>query len=199
MEKYTNDMRPLVLPEYGRNIQNMVDYCCTLEDREQRNLCARTIVDAMRALVPSQGDREEHNRKLWDHLMIMSNFSLDIDSPYEYVHPEVFADRPGPIPLALPSNFPFRHYGLLTHRLIEEACAMEPGEEREALIMLTANHMKKTLLAENKDFYDDGRICNDINILSKGRIYLDPNTTRLNDYKHAPTPSGRSNNKKKKK
>lgn len=199
MEKYTNEMKPLVLPEYGRNIQNMVDFCCTIEDRNDRNLCAETIISAMGALVPAQGDREEHNRKLWDHLMIMSNFALDVDSPYEYVRPEVFADRPEPIPLALPSDFPFRHYGLLTHRLIEEACAMPPGEERDALLLLTANHMKKTLMAENKDFYDDARICKDINILAKGRLFLDPSTTRLNDYKYAPTPSGRSNNKKKKK
>lgn len=198
MEKYTNEMKPLILPEYGRNIQNMVDFCRTIEDAAERQLCAETIIAAMGALVPAQGDRQEHHRKLWDHLMIMAEFSLDVESPYQYVRPEIYADRPEPVPVELPSDFPFRHYGLLAHRLIDEACAMEAGPERDALVRLTANHMKKTLMAENKDFFDDGRICKDINILSKGRIFLDPKTTRLNDYKYAPTPSGRSNKKKKK-
>lgn len=100
MLTYTNHLKKLILPEYGRNIQNMVDHCLTLEDREERTACAHTIVRAMMTLFPNNtSDREEYRRKLWDHLLIMSDFKLDIDLPFETVRPETFEGRPEPLPL----------------------------------------------------------------------------------------------------
>lgn len=96
MLTYTNRLKKLILPEYGRNIQNMVDYCTAIEDRDERNICAATIVDAMQTLFPATGDAEEYRRKLWDHLAIMSNFMLDVDYPYELVDRRVFGDKPDP-------------------------------------------------------------------------------------------------------
>lgn len=156
MLTYTNRLKKLILPQYGRNIQNMVDYCLTIEDRDERNECAAAIIDAMRVLFPPTGDAMEYERKLWDHLIIMSDFTLDVDSPFESVAPETFDEGPDPVPLERPGSLPFRHYGKLIPALIETACAMEDGDERDALITLVANQMKKTLLAANPEVEDMG-------------------------------------------
>ncbi len=196
MLTYTNRLKKLILPEYGRNIQNMVDYCTTIEDRDERNICAATIVDAMQTLFPATGDADEYRRKLWDHLAIMSNFTLDVDYPYELVDRRVFGDKPDPVPAERPGSFPYRHYGRLIPRLIDTASAMEPGEERDALVTLIANQMKKTLMANNPEGVDDMRVLNDLRAMSHGVIEADPEHIYLHEFKHAPTPSGRKNKKK---
>lgn len=196
MLTYNNRLKKLILPEYGRNIQNMVDYCMTLENRDERNDCAAAIVDAMRTLFPPTGDPEEYERKLWDHLIIMSDFSLDIDTPYECVIPDTFDEGPDPVPMERPGTLAYRHYGKLIPSLIDTACHMEEGEERDALITLVANQMKKTLLAANPEGVDDSRIYKDLRYLSHGQIYAEPETIRILDFKQAPTPSGKKKRKK---
>ena len=100
MLTYTNHLKKLELPEYGRNIQNMVDHCLTIEDRAERTACANAIIKAMVALFPNNtADREEYRRKLWDQLFIMSDFRLDVDVPFEPVRPETFSGKPDPLPL----------------------------------------------------------------------------------------------------
>ncbi len=195
MLTYTNQLKQLVLPEYGRNIQNMVDHCVTIADRDERNRCAHTIVAAMLALFPpTGGDPAEYRRKLWDHLIIMSGFELDIDLPFEHVDREVFADLPDTMPVAKPSDFKMRHYGANIPRMVDIAVAMEPGEERDALIYLIADHMKKAMVAFNREQVDDKRVFSDLRIMSHGAINLDPEQVRLHDFKAAPAPA-----KKKKK
>lgn len=103
MLTYTNHLKRLVLPEYGRNIQNMVDHCTTIADREERNRCAEAIIEAMLTLFPSQGDAVEYRRKLWDHLLIMSDFTLDVDFPFEHVAPETFDGGPAPFRPSAPA------------------------------------------------------------------------------------------------
>ncbi len=196
MLTYNNRLKKLVLPEYGRNIQNMVDYCTTIEDREERNICATTIIDAMMTLFPASGDIEEYRRKLWDHLAIMSDFTLDVDYPYEIVDRLVFGDMPEPVPAERPGSFPYRHYGRLIPRLIETAVSMEDGDERNALITLVANQMKKTLMAANPEGVDDRRVLNDLRAMSHGAIDADPERIYLHEFKQAPTPSGRKKKKK---
>ena len=196
MLTYTNQLRKLVLPEYGRNIQSMVDYCCTIEDRDERNFCAESIVAAMQVLIPATGDAEEYRRKLWDHLAIMSDFSLDVDYPYEPVDRRVFGDGPEPIAVVHTGNMARRHYGELIPRLVDTAVAMEPGEERDALVSLIANQMKKTLLTYTPDGVDDRRVLSDLRQLSHGMLDTDPERVRLQDYKQAPTPSGKKKKKK---
>lgn len=196
MLTYNTNLRPLLMPQYGRNIQNMVDHCLTIEDRDERNLCARAIVQAMLTICPAAGDKEEHLRKLWDHLHIMSGFSLDVDRPYETVDPTVFADKPDPIGLPHTGAMPYRHYGAFVLEAIRAATLMPEGEERDALIALVANQMKKLLMATNREGVDDARIFSDLRNISHGQINVDASTVRLHDYVQPPTPSGRKKKKK---
>lgn len=194
MLTYNNRLKKLVLPEYGRNIQNMVDHCTTIADRDERQLCAETIVNSMLTLFPPTGDADEYRRKLWDHIMIMSDFKLDIDMPYGMVAKETFDEGPAPVPLMRPGKLQFRHYGDIILHLIDTAATMEPGEERDALTNLIANQMKKTLMGDSTEGVDDLRILNDLRYLSHG--VLDIDCVRLLEYKHAPTPSGKKKKKK---
>lgn len=194
MLTYTNQLKPLILPEYGRNIQNMVDHCVTIADRDERNRCANTIVTAMLALFPSTGDPQEYRRKLWDHLMIMSNFELDVDLPFEHIDREAFDDRPEPLPVSKPSELKMRHYGANIPRMVDVAVSMEPGPERDALIFLIADHMKKAVVAFSNEQIDDRRVFADLRMMSHGQINLDPEHMRLHEFKAAPAPG-----KKKKK
>lgn len=196
MLTYNNHLRKLILPEYGRNIQNMVDHCMTIEDREERTLCAATIVDAMFTLFPATGDVAEYRRKLWDHLLIMSDFALDVDFPFEHVEKQVFDNGPEPVPTARPGMMNNRVYGRYIPTLIDTASAMVPGEEQDALITLIANQMKKTLLESTIDNVDDARIYSDLRAMSHGVLMPDPERHPLQDYKQAPTPSGKKKKKR---
>ncbi len=197
MLTYNNHLKKLVLPEYGRNIQNMVDHCLTIEDREERTRCAQTLLPAMMTLFPQQGgDQQEYRRKLWDHLAIMSDFRLDVDIPFELVRPESFEGAPDPVDLSHPEVIRHRHYGLLVQQLIEIASQMEPGEERDALAMLIANHMKKLMLAVNRDGVEDVRIFNDLRTMSHGQFNFDPDVVHLHEFKAAPVPAGKKKKKK---
>lgn len=193
MLTYNKHLKPLILPEYGRNIQNMLDRCLSIEDREERTRCARSIVDAMSILFPAQGDQKVYRRKLWDHLAIMSGFTLDVDLPFEMVRPEEFDTHPEPV--APGSGHALRRvYGCHLELMVAEAAKMEPGEERNALIFLLANHMKKLMLAVNPEGVDDEKIFSDLYDMTDGAIRLDPTVMRLHDFKIAPVPG-----KKKKK
>lgn len=197
MLTYNNHLKKLILPEYGRNIQNMVDHCVEIEDPEQRMACAETIINTMSTLFPtSGGDAAESRRKLWDHLMIMSDFKLDVPLPFELVRPEVFNTGPDKISPADSPSIRYRHYGLFVQQLIEKACDMEDGEEKDALVFLIANHMKKLMLAVNREGVEDAKIFKDLRMMSHGALYLDPETVKLHEFKQAPTPSGKKKKKK---
>lgn len=196
MLTYTNHMRPLVLPEYGRNIQNMVDRCLQIEDRDERTRAAQAVVDTMLRLFPTTGDRTEYVRKLWDHVLIMSGFKLDVDLPFEPVDPAVFEDHPDPIPLPVLPEGRFRQYGMLVRQSIDLACRLPEGEDRDALIMLTANQMKKILVESTRDAVDDATVFADIRALSHGAILMDTSLHVLNEF--IPTPKAAGKKKKKK-
>lgn len=186
MLTYNNQLKRLVLPEYGRNIQNMVDYCATIEDRDERNLCAQTIIASMMTLFPPTGEPEEYRRKLWDHLWIMSDYKLEVDYPFEHVSPEIFESKPESVRAERPGTMPYRHYGVYIPQLIEQALAMEEGEEREALVEMIANQMKKTLLASSLDSVEDARVFSDLRHMSHGAINLDTETVQLCDFRQVP-------------
>lgn len=195
MLTYTNRLPKLKLPEYGRNIQQMIDHCLTIEDRAERTLCANTIVNAMCTLFPSQGeDKEEHRRKLWDHLFIMSDFKLDVDVPFNHVQSDIFNDGPDHIAIAEPGYMPMRRYGATIVRMIDVASGMEPGDARDELSLLIADHMKKIVVAFARESIDDRRVFEDLRRLSHGTISLDPDKVMLHDFRALPAPS-----KKKKK
>lgn len=196
MLTYANRLKPLVLPQYGRNIQNMVDRCVAIEDADERRRCANTIIDTMLTLFPPQGDREEYLRKLWDHLQVMAEFRLNLDLPYGPIDMSEFEGKPDPIAMPEPVKIHYPNYGSYVTVTIDIASHMEEGPERDRLIMLVANHMKKLMMAAFKEGVDDERIFADLRKMSHGAISLSPETTVLEDYKTAPTPSGRKKKKK---
>ncbi|MDE5745498.1 MAG: DUF4290 domain-containing protein [Paramuribaculum sp.] len=196
MLNYNTQQKKLILPEYGRNIQQMVDYCLTLTDKEERTRCARTIVSTMANLFPELKDGEDNHRKLWDHLAIMSDFKLDIDYPCEIIKPDNLNTLPDKVPYTF-NNIRYRHYGKALERLIDKASEMEEGEERTELCRLIANHMKKLMLTVNKDGVEDAKIFKDLAEISRGRIIISPDSMLLHEFKVAVTPATGKKKKKK--
>ena len=198
MYKYNSQLKKLALPEYGRNIQQMVYHCCTIEDREERTRCAYSIVKTMGNLFPQLRDEPDYKHKLWDHLAIMSDFKLDIDFPYEVVKEENLETKPEFMGYQLES-IKFRHYGKIIEKMIERACEYPEGEEKDALVMLIANHMKKLIFQINKEDVDDLKIFKDLTFYSRGKIQLDPAKHMLHQFKEAPNAPKVQPKKKKKK
>lgn len=199
MLEYNNQKKNLILPEYGRNIQQMVEFCTAIEDRDERNRCANTIIQTMGNLFPQLRDAPEFKHKLWDHLAIMSNFTLDIDYPYEVIKQENLQTTPQSIAYQL-EPIKYRHYGKIIEQMINRACEYPEGEERDGLIMLIANHMKKLIYGINKEDVEDEKIFNDLYHYSRGKIKLDTETHKLHVFKEVPVAQNntKKNSKKKK-
>ncbi len=198
MLTYNSQLKKLVLPEYGRNIQQMVDYCCTIVDREERNKCAYSIINTMSNLVPQLNEETDYKHKLWDHLAIMSDFRLDVDYPYEIVKPENLGTKPIPISYKL-EGIKMRHYGKIVDQMIQRACDYPDGDEKDALVMLIANHMKKLIYQINNEDVDDAKIFKDLEYYSNGRIKLDTATHSLHEFKVIQLQQANASKKKKKK
>ncbi|QGY42968.1 DUF4290 domain-containing protein [Maribellus comscasis] len=167
---YNSKRKKLPLPEYGRNIQNMVDHVLTIEDREARNRAAKTVIDVMGNLYPYLRDVAEFNHKLWDHLAIMTDFKLDIDYPYEPPSPDILTEKPNKVPYNQHS-IKYKHYGLVMEKMIQKIADFE-GEEKEVLTKQLANHMKKSFLVWNKDAVEDDKILMDLKELSEEKLEL---------------------------
>ncbi len=197
MLRYNTQLKKLILPEYGRNIQQMVDHCMTIEDREERTRCAHSIINIMGNLFPNLRDVEDFKHKLWDHLAIMSDFKLDIDYPCDIIKPDNLNSKPNKIDYNT-SNIRFRHYGKNIEEMIKKASEMENGEERDALISLIAHHMKKMMLAVNSEGVDDAKILKDLRDYSHGTINLNPEEYHLHEFKEAPAQQNTGKKKKKK-
>jgi hypothetical protein len=180
--KYNTAKERLVLPDYGRSIQDMVDHCMTIEDRDERNRCATTIINIMGNLFPHLRDVSDFKHILWDHLAIMSDFKLDVDSPYETIKKENLHRRPARLEYSN-SNFAYRHYGKSLEQMVLKATELEEGPEKDALITLLANYMKKSFMIWNKDTVDDRKILKDLYELSDGKIVLYEDTFKLVDKK----------------
>lgn len=195
MIAYNTKLKNLILPEYGRNIQQMVDHCLTIPDKDERTKCAGTIVKTMAVLFPKMREQEDYRQKLWDHLAIMSDFSLDIDWPVEVISSDERQTKPDKVTYSS-SDMQYRHYGKSIQRMISRAVLMEPGEEKDALIMLLANHMKKLMMAFNQDNVEDSRIFKDMAAMSHGEIILTPENHRLLDFQIIAPPSGKKKKKK---
>lgn len=168
----------LIMPEYGRNIQQMVKHAMTIEDREERTRCVNTIINIMGNLFPYLRDVNDFKHKLWDHVAIMSDFQLDIDYPYEIVKPENLYTRPDQVPYQS-SRVRYQHYGVTLEKMIARVADYEDGEEKTELIRLIANQMKKCFLAWNKEVVDNRKIFDDLRELSNGKIDLSDDSFRL--------------------
>lgn len=162
----------MIIPEYGRNIQKMVEHAITVEPREERNKVAQSIINVMGQLNPHLRDIVDFKHKLWDHLFIISDFKLDVDSPYPIPDKETIFKKPEP--LAYPQNkIKFKHYGKSVENFIAEAIKMKDGEEKTELIRAIANLMKKSYLTWNRESVDDDLIFSDLKLLSKGQLQVD--------------------------
>jgi hypothetical protein len=189
-------MEPVLLPEYGRHLQGLVDYCVGIPDREERTVCAYAIADTMAGMFPELLGINKDYSKIWDQINIMSRFELDIDFPCDVIT----AEKMNPTPEKLPytsSAMRFRHYGKNIEQMISTVAELEEGEEKEVLISMLAHHMKKLMLQHNKEGVDDAKILRDLALYSGGKINLDPSTYLLHEYREAPQPQ-RANNKRKK-
>ncbi len=193
MLAYNTQQENLKLPEYGRNVQRMVNHCMTIEDRDERTACAHTIIDTMYTLVPPTGDPKKYRRTLWNHLAIMSDFQLDIDWPCEVIESDRLHEQPDPVYYSI-NDIRYRHYGKNIETMVEYVSQMPESGERDAMQLLVANHMKKLMLAVNPDGVDDAKIFKDLRHLSHGRVNLAPETVHLHEFKTLAPPK-----KKKKK
>ena len=169
--EYNTDLPPLIISEYGRNIQKMVDFAITVQDREERNKVARAIIDVMGQLNPHLRDVNDFKHKLWDHLFIISKFQLDVDSPYPKPSPETFTTKPNIVPYPR-NNIRFKHYGKVVEDMIQKAVEMEEGEMKEAFIETIANVMKSFYITWNKDNVVDEVIFDQLQMISKGKIKI---------------------------
>lgn len=169
--EYNTQREKLIISEYGRHIQKMVDYAASLSDRKERQQMAEGIIDLMGELNPHLRDVDDFKHKLWDHLFIMSDFKLDVNSPYE--KPELDKLFEKPEPLAYPNNkIRFNHYGKVVEMMIEEASTMEKGDLRDKLTLAIANQMKKSYVKWNRDSVEDKLIFKQLEQLSNGKLFL---------------------------
>lgn len=178
--EYNTIREELIIPEYGRHIQKMINYASSRESKEERNKLANSIISVMGNLQPHLRDVPDFQHKLWDQLFIMSDFKLDADSPFEKPSKEVLNAKPDP--LSYPQNFPkYRFYGNNIKIMIDEAVKWDAGEMKEALVLTIANHMKKCFLNWNKDSVKDKVIFDHLYELSDSKIDIRDSKEELLD------------------
>ncbi len=178
--EYNSDRPKLIIPEYGRHIQKMVNHAMTIEDKKERSKVAKSIISVMGNLNPHLRDVPDFQHKLWDQLFIISDFKLDVESPFGKPEKEVLLEKANL--LDYPQNFPkYRFYGNNIKRMIDVANSWEDVDMKEGLVMNIANHMKKCFLNWNKDSVDDYVIYNHLFELSDGKIDIKNNDEKLLD------------------
>ena len=178
--EYNTVREDLIIPEYGRHIQKMINYASTRETKEERNKLANAIISVMGNLQPHLRDVADFQHKLWDQLFIMSDFKLDADSPFEKPSKEILNAKPEP--LSYPQNFPkYRFYGNNIKIMIDEAVKWDSGEMKDALLLTIANHMKKCFLNRNKDSVKDQVIFDHLYELSETKIDIRDSKEELLD------------------
>ena len=172
---YITQREQLIVPEYGREVQKMVDYAVSLPDREERQRCAESIIVIMDRMFPQNRENPDYKQKLWDHLAIMSNFQLDIDWPYDISGAAKIATKPEPLDYPM-TQIPVRHYGKMLFEVFEKLKTMPAGDERDELVRQTANQMKRNLYQWSHGSADDEKIASDLARYTDGRIQLDLDT-----------------------
>lgn len=189
---YNTQREQLVLPEYGREVQSMVDYCMDLKDRQERQRCAESIVAIMERMKPHVGDAKEYRHKLWDHLALMSGFRLDIDYPFDISQAHHMMEKPKPMAYPM-KRIPVRHYGNMMFEIFDKLKTLPEGAERNELIRLAANQMKRDLMQWGHGSSDNEKVASDIANYTHGTVELDLSTFKF-DRTEMPQP--RNNEKK---
>ncbi len=170
--EYNTTRGKLILPEYGRNVQNMIAHAMEIADRDERNRAAQAIIEVMGQLNPHLRDVDDFRHKLWTHLFVMSDFQLDVDSPYEIPKPEVLNEKPQIMEYPK-SSIRYGHYGSYTQRILESSKEITDEKEKEYLKNTMANFMKKQFLAHNNDAVENNVIAQQLKELSKGELILE--------------------------
>lgn len=183
--EYNTQLPHLEIPEYGRNIQVMIDHCITIEDRDERNKCARAIIQIMGQLNPHLRDIADFTHKLWDHLFLISKFKLDVDSPYPRPSAETFTTKPLIVPYPA-SKIRYKHYGKTIERIIDVAKTYDEGAEKKELTRLIANHLKKSYVNWNKDSVTDDVIFKQFKEMTNNELVIDEGVvlTHANELKN---------------
>lgn len=194
--EYNTERNHLVISEYGRNIQRMIEHAMNLTDRDERNKAAKVIIDVMGQLNPHLRDIHDFTHKLWDHLFIISDFKLDVDSPYPIPTRQTFEEKPKRVPYPA-SNIRYRHYGKIMEQMIQKAIDWPEGKEKEALVEMIANQLKKAYIAWNRDSVNDDVIFDHLEQMSHGKLKVNRDMRLAHVQPDNPSPS-RSSKKKRK-
>lgn len=169
---YNSTRGKLILSEYGRNVQNMVAYICTLPTKEERNRYAQVVIDLMGFLNPHLRDVADFKHKLWDHLHIISDFKIDVDSPYPLPVPGAIRSKPEI--LAYPQHrIRYKHYGKTVEKMIAKALELEDEAQKKQMSQSIANFMKMAYVTWNKDSVADDKIIDDLKEFSNGELTID--------------------------
>ena len=193
--EYNTNRTKLLMPEYGRNIQMMVEYCKSLPSKEERNEVAKTIVEFMGQRNPHLRDEENYKHKLWDHLYILADYDLDVDAPYPFPTREELDQKPNRMDYPSFEN-EYKFYGKSILQLIDRAIELEEGEEKEALIQVIANNMKKSYNVYNKEHVQDEVIFRHLKELSQDKLDLKGIETLDKSKIYHPSRNKRNNHKK---
>jgi hypothetical protein len=197
---YNTQREKLMMPEYGREIQKMVDLAISLPTKEERNSCAEAIIQQMESKNPQVKDSTDYMQTLWDHLYIMSRRQLDIDWPYDVSEAENIMSKPQPLKHAqTDATMPVRHYGRLMMRVFEQLKTMPAGEERDELVRKTANQMKRDLMTWGHGSADDEKIADDLARYTNGKIQIDLQSFQFGNIDMTPTNEGGGGKKGKRK
>ncbi len=177
-----NTQRPkLILPEYGRVVHQMVEYCCTIEDRETRTRAAHAIIELMGNMNPHLRDVPDFKHKLWDHLALMSDFKLDIDWPYPLPEKDILNLKPEKLSYS-DGEIKYRHYGKIIEKLVKKIPEVEDTMAQRALIELMANHMKRSYMTWKKENINDEIIIKELNRLLENKVPI-PEDLVLNEFR----------------
>lgn len=205
--EYNSQRTPLMMQEYGRNVQQMIMHAVSLPEKEERNKMAKAIIKVMVQVNPKTKELENYEHKLWDHLFIISGYKLDVESPFPMPSPTAFETKPERVKYPA-LDIRYKHYGKTVQDLIVKAIATEEGEAKDAFVLSIANLMKRDYLIWNKDSVNDDVILEHLKDLSMGKLLVkDPTkiiasndvqrntpTAPANNNQRRKRPSGRNNN-----
>ena len=171
MMEYNTTRDKLLISEYGRNVQKLVNLALEIKDRDLRTKFVKNIVQIMGQINPAVRDSGDFRHKLWDHVHIISDFKLDVDAPYPAPSREILEAKPPKLPYS-DNNIRFKIYGSNIEKIIQKASLFDDGPEKDALVHAIANHLKKSYLSWNRESVDDDQIFEHLNSLSNGRLAL---------------------------
>lgn len=194
---YNTQREKMILPEYGRTIQEMVDICLQIDDRNERQLCAETIIEIMMTMNPNLRQQPDYEHKLWDQLAILSDYKLDIDYPYEVIKREEMDAKPKPLKYPM-QRIRFRHYGHLTEAFMKELKEMPDGPERQRLTEMIANYMKRSLYNWNRDAMDERKVAADVDYYTEGNVSV-PEGMRYASVSNGHLPGSNASKKRRRK